>query len=207
MQAGKAANYYDLLGVSVEATTQEIRLAFRKLAMQYHPDVNPVPEARELFQQVYIAYDILQDPDRRRSYDLHERDRVHRVHESVFVPTDHRKYGTHRPPPSQNASTDFFERARQQAAQEAYRMSKMDYRQFEGSFAVKFRNRFIVLLMTFLMLVLGFSCIGLSYDYVTVQDFNGHHTAALICGIIGISCLVLSFGIGSELLKTKEGTS
>jgi curved DNA-binding protein CbpA len=71
----QAKDYYTLLGVAPEATTTEIKRAYRKLAKQYHPDVNNNPDAAERFREITEAYDTLTDPDRRRRYD-----RLHAPH-------------------------------------------------------------------------------------------------------------------------------
>src|SRR5215469_8536670 len=62
-------DYYTILGVSCAATLTEIKRAYRKLAKQYHPDVNNNPDAAERFRELTEAYDTLTDPDRRRRYD------------------------------------------------------------------------------------------------------------------------------------------
>lgn len=60
---------YDLLGVSRDADADQIKKAYRKLARQLHPDVNPDPEAQEKFKQVSTAYEVLSDPQKRAHYD------------------------------------------------------------------------------------------------------------------------------------------
>jgi len=63
-------DYYELLGVSRTASADDIKKAFRKLAMQHHPDRNPGDaEAEHKFKEVNHAYDILKDPDKRAAYD------------------------------------------------------------------------------------------------------------------------------------------
>jgi len=64
------ADYYDLLGVSRDADEKQLKSAYRKLAMQYHPDRNPDnPEAEAKFKDVSEAYDVLKDGDKRAAYD------------------------------------------------------------------------------------------------------------------------------------------
>jgi molecular chaperone DnaJ len=63
-----AADYYAVLGVEREATAEEIKKAYRRLARQLHPDVNPDEEER--FKEVTMAYEVLSDPQKREMYDL-----------------------------------------------------------------------------------------------------------------------------------------
>ena len=69
MTSTATADYYELLGVAPDATTAQIKSAYRKLAKRYHPDVNDSPDAGERFREITAAYDTLTDPDRRRRYD------------------------------------------------------------------------------------------------------------------------------------------
>lgn len=64
-----SADYYSLLGVSREASPDEIKKAYRKLAMKHHPDVSDAPDAAETFKQIQEAYEVLHDPQKRSIYD------------------------------------------------------------------------------------------------------------------------------------------
>src|SRR5689334_2815120 len=61
---------YEVLGVERTASDAEIKRAFRKLAQQWHPDVNTDPVAQERFKEINEAYQVLSDPDRRQRYDM-----------------------------------------------------------------------------------------------------------------------------------------
>jgi DnaJ-class molecular chaperone len=63
-------SYYEILGVERTAGDAEIKRAFRRLAQQWHPDVNSGPEAAERFKEINEAYQVLSDPQRRQVYDV-----------------------------------------------------------------------------------------------------------------------------------------
>jgi len=63
-------DFYDVLGVARGATDAEIKRAYRKLAQQWHPDVNADPGAHDRFTEINEAYQVLSDPDRRGRYDM-----------------------------------------------------------------------------------------------------------------------------------------
>lgn len=69
--------HYAVLGVSEDASEDELKKAYRKLALKHHPDKNPdnLEEAHKVFQVIQAAYDVLSDPQERAWYDKH-RDQI-----------------------------------------------------------------------------------------------------------------------------------
>jgi len=65
----KYKDYYKILSVSRDATQDQIKTAYRKLARKYHPDVSKVADAEEKFKEVGEAYEVLKDPEKRSAYD------------------------------------------------------------------------------------------------------------------------------------------
>ncbi|BBA70839.1 DnaJ C-terminal domain-containing protein [Geobacter sulfurreducens] len=70
----KYMDYYAILGVSKNATQEEVQRAYRKLARKYHPDINKAGDAEEKFKRINEAYEVLSDPDKRATYDQLGRD-------------------------------------------------------------------------------------------------------------------------------------
>ena len=62
-------DYYDVLGISRGSSEEEVRKAFRRLALEYHPDRNRKDGAEERFKEINEAYQVLSDPKRRATYD------------------------------------------------------------------------------------------------------------------------------------------
>ena len=71
-------DYYEVLGINKDASADEIKKAYRKLARKYHPDVNPnAEEAKKSFQQINEANEVLSDPEKRKKYDQYGKDWEH----------------------------------------------------------------------------------------------------------------------------------
>src|SRR5438477_1618698 len=74
-------DYYKILGVNKNATQEDIKKAYRKLARKLHPDLNPNDkEAHKKFQQINEANEVLSDPEKRKKYDQYGKDWQHAEH-------------------------------------------------------------------------------------------------------------------------------
>ena len=62
--------YYEILEVDKKASQEDIKSAYRRLAILYHPDKNKLPEAEEKFKKIAEAYSVLSDPGKRKQYDM-----------------------------------------------------------------------------------------------------------------------------------------
>jgi len=67
----KAQNYYEILGVSKDASDEQIQRAYRKLARKYHPDVSKDKDADKKFKELSEAREVLKDPEKRKLYDTY----------------------------------------------------------------------------------------------------------------------------------------
>src|SRR5438552_16424456 len=76
--ATKKRDYYEVLGVNRDAAEEEIKKAYRKLAMKHHPDRNPdSKDGEEKFKEAKEAYEVLTDGEKRRAYDAYGHAGVH----------------------------------------------------------------------------------------------------------------------------------
>ena len=62
-------DFYDILGVTKDSSETEIKKAYRKLALKFHPDKNQLPKSKDVFKKISQAYDCLSNPDKKAFYD------------------------------------------------------------------------------------------------------------------------------------------
>jgi curved DNA-binding protein CbpA len=94
-------NYYFILSLNIYATDAEIKHSYRRLALQFHPDKNPSPEAESIFKEVNEAYEVLGDPLRKAVYDQMLRGAP--TEEQVQEPVRTHRDPRYRPKPTTNA--------------------------------------------------------------------------------------------------------
>lgn len=107
----RVKDYYEILGVHPNATAGQIKAAYRRLAVRYHPDKNPDPQAEEIFKEINEAYDVLSDTNSRTQYDW-QRNPFNIVADEVEVKPKHRdpKYrGTGQSRPHKSEKQRMFE--------------------------------------------------------------------------------------------------
>lgn len=99
-------DYYKIMGVSKEATDQEIKTAYRKLARKYHPDISKEPNAEERFKEMGEAYEVLRDPAKRAEYDQYQKYKSFNQQQSHRASDFNSRNAHHQGP---QFDSDFFE--------------------------------------------------------------------------------------------------
>lgn len=122
-----AKDYYQVLGISRGASAEDIKLAYRRLARKYHPDVSQLPGAEEHFKAVNEAYDILSDSSKRRKYE--QQQTANRPKQAE--PT------TKEPPMTRKVDVAFFEEISKQEIPDTRRSSAI----FNSLFGKKRRDK------------------------------------------------------------------
>lgn len=89
-------DYYKIMGVSQDASEKDIKMAYRKLARKYHPDISKEPNAEEHFKEVGEAYEVLKDPSKRTEYDQYRKyQELHQKRQDTYWhPEGQRQYDT-----------------------------------------------------------------------------------------------------------------
>jgi hypothetical protein len=87
----KCKNYYEILGITQTASESDIKKAYKKLALQMHPDKNRAPSADEAFKKIGQAFACLSNPEKRRSYDVRGSDEP----APVYTRSRHTQYAHH----------------------------------------------------------------------------------------------------------------
>lgn len=79
-------DYYKILGIQSGANEEEIKKAYRKMALKFHPDKNKDPNAEEKFKEIAEAYEVLSDPKKKAIYDQYGEDgKWHKICPKVYV--------------------------------------------------------------------------------------------------------------------------
>ena len=90
MSSTSARDFYEVLGVKKDANKDDIKAAYRKMALQFHPDRNKSPEAEEKFKEISEAYAVLSDDEKRKQYDAYGKEGVYQRYsqEDIFRGAD-----------------------------------------------------------------------------------------------------------------------
>jgi DnaJ-class molecular chaperone len=177
-------DFYNLLGVSLTASDAEIKHSFREMAKKYHPDLNNETDAGDNFRMLYIAYETLTDPFKRKIYD--------RLLENDFeIPLNRRNWA-------------WYEKMQRRANLRARQYSEMQYHDFEDSAFSKAEfhtKQAVAFFLFFSMMCAGMGCFLIGSQYIFNENFNGAQLTGLALWLAG--CL-LSYISGKALLGIYE---
>lgn len=172
-------DYYKILNLSQNATNDEIKKAFRKKAIQFHPDKNASKDAAERFREIYEAYEILSNSIKRIEYD--------KLYNSFFTST----LANHN-----NDDLNTFEETIKDTKARSEQFSKMSYTDFEIYLRIIF-NKMPDLILTVFIFLLG--------SFLSVFSFTNNNPTAIILGLlIGLPLLIVSIRDFNLILKIKN---
>lgn len=173
-------NYYEILNIPFNASLEAIKKAFRKQALQYHPDRNNSKDASQKFQEIYEAYEILSDNVKRQKYD--------KLYSVLF--SDEIKEIK-----IEKDVQDFEEMVRE-TEKRSEQFSKMKYEDLEIYLRLIFKN------IPDLMLTIFVFIVGV---FMSIVPFTMEGLMPIILGlIIGVPLLIVSVRDFSLILKIKE---
>ena len=160
-------NYYDILDISMNASNEDIKKAFRKLSFKYHPDHNKEADAGEKFIKLFEAYEILKEPYKRSTYN-------ELLNKSVFNNVNYEK--------NENSFNEWKSTARNEG--EYY--SKKSYKDFEKIFDRVGQQVFSILFFIGLIFapILFLLLMG-------IETFKKYYIIAIIINIIWIGSVVI----------------
>jgi len=177
-------DFYSLLGITASASAFEIKNAFRIRAKLFHPDINSDTDAGEKFRMLYIAYDTLIDPIKRKMYDQLLREEFS--------------------PAGQWISKAEYEKTQRRAAMRARMYSNMQYDRFEArtfSKAAFHAKQAAAFAIFFSLMVIGMLLLTKGFQYVFKEDFNGAQVTGYALWLIGGGFCYIS---GKSLLGIYE---
>jgi curved DNA-binding protein CbpA len=177
-------DFYKLLGVSLRASDAEIKQSFRQKAKIYHPDINKAPDAGDTFRMLYVAYDTLSDPFKRKMYD--------EILEGGMIPSE------------ELSNRAYQEKMRRRADIRARAYAAMEYEEFEETAFTKasfHAKQLVAFLIFFTLLCGGMACFIMGANYVFIEDFNGAKVAGYGFWVAG---LLLTYISGKALLDIYE---
>lgn len=156
-------DYYAILNISNNSTKTEVVKAFRDLAKKYHPDKNSSPNASEKFREVFEAYELLKDEDKRKIYDQYWKQK----YQNKTLRTQY----------------DFepeFKEQREYAKQSAEKYSKMPYEDFINS--TIFDIKFIVKKTPTIGAIILLFCLGLFFLFFMFMLFTSNIDGGVFAG-------------------------
>ena len=170
-------NYYQILFIQKNATLQEIKKAYRILALEFHPDKNKSIHATEKFIEITEAYEILKDPIKRQEYDK----KLNLNKSNIIIENE----------------TSFNEEWVRSAQESAKKDAKMNYNDFKEKIAIHATN--VSKLGCILFFIICCFCTIIA-SFSIPQDRNGNSTA--IWGVLGVIILFIAIGYFISTFKS-----